>query len=224
MRAAYWALAVLAGMAMLACITAAARLDQSWLIPGGAIKIDKAIYAPSAPKFVALTFDDGPGGYTAQVARVLEESHIKATFFLIGNRVSANRAEVQALLAAGHEIGNHSYSHPVMSKLSAARQRTQLEQANEALKKAGVTPSWFRPPYGAFNRSLVSTASALDMQTVLWSVDPRDWAQPGVQRIQSRVLRGVGNGAVVLLHCTHAQTVEALPGIIKSCASAATPS
>ncbi len=186
------------------------------MLPSGKVKIKAALSAKSTPKFCALTFDDGPNGtYMPQVQRILDQQGVKATFFLIGQLVPANAKQLKTLAASGHELANHSYSHPQLQRLGETQQRQQIAKCQSAIEKLGLSAKWFRPPYGMYNRATVRAATAEGLETVLWSVDPRDWAKPGAERIRNRVLRGVGNGAVVLLHCTNAQTVEALPGIIK---------
>jgi peptidoglycan/xylan/chitin deacetylase (PgdA/CDA1 family) len=178
------------------------------------VKLDRKAIAKA--KFCALTFDDGPDGvYTPQVAAVLKQYGVPATFFCVGTRVKARPETVRALAAAGHEIGNHSWSHADFTKLSAADCKSQIERCQKQLAACGVKARWFRPPYGAFDRSVVRQIKDSGLRPVLWSVDPQDWAKPGADRIATRVLNGSGNGAVILLHSTNAQTVEALPRIIE---------
>lgn len=211
-RVGWW----LSALALLALLTSASSLPVGWMLPSGKIKVKAALSAKSTPKFCALTFDDGPNStYMPQVQRILDQHGVKATFFIIGQLVPSYGKQLKALAASGHELANHSYSHPQLQRMSEAQQRQQLAQCQQALEKLGLSACWFRPPYGMYNRATVRSASAQGLETVLWSVDPRDWAKPGAERIRNRVLRGVSNGAIVLLHCTNAQTVEALPGIIK---------
>jgi peptidoglycan/xylan/chitin deacetylase (PgdA/CDA1 family) len=206
-------------LALVFCATllAAAKgntLNAAYLVPGGSVKLDRQAIA--AHKFCALTFDDGPDAtYTPQVAKVLARYNVPATFFVVGQRVSSRPDTVLALHSAGHEIANHSWSHPDFTKLSAAERKSQITRTTAALEKIGITPRWFRPPYGAFDKSVVKSSQGCGLKPVLWSVDPLDWAQPGVQKIENRVLNGSGNGAVILLHSTNPQTVAALPGIIE---------
>lgn len=209
-----WAVPLLALLLLTA--TSASKLNQSWLVPGERVHIDNAILKSATGKICALTFDDGPDKkYTSQICEILDQYQVKATFFIIGQNVQAHPAVLQQLINSGHEIGNHSYSHPDFTRLSASALRKQLEQTNTALAKYSATPRWFRPPYGAFNSTSIKAAAALGMNTVLWSVDTRDWTTPGAERIKERVLAGVIPGAVVLLHSTNAQTVAALPAIIE---------
>jgi peptidoglycan-N-acetylglucosamine deacetylase len=217
LRAQLLAVAVpLALMLALLLVTSASKLNQSWLVPGGKIKIDTAALKGEAGRVCALTFDDGPDSdYTAKICAILNKYEVKATFFCVGRNVDAYPKTMKQLVASGHEIGNHTYSHPVSTQLSITKLKQQLEKTNSVLEKYGVTPRWFRPPYGEISAADVKAASSLGFKTVLWSVDPRDWAEPGVDAIVSRVLGGASPGAVILLHCTHAQTVAALPRIIE---------
>lgn len=198
-----------------ACLGAlsAARLNSAYLLPNAGVKIDRS--ALSGPLFCALTFDDGPDAtYTPRIAAVLQSEGVCASFFVVGRNVAAHPAQVRSLAAAGHEICNHSYSHADLTKLSEARQRREISACAEVLAELGITTKWFRPPYGAINRRALRIAEELKVTPLLWSVDPRDWAEPGAGVITSRVLKASSNGAVILLHSTHGQTVEALPGII----------
>lgn len=199
-----------------ACLGAlsAARLNSAYLLPSAGVKIDPR--ALNGPLFCALTFDDGPDSlYTPRIAAVLQAEGVRASFFVVGRNVSAYPEQVRSLAAAGHEICNHSYSHADLTKLSEARQRREISACAEVLSQLGISTKWFRPPYGSVNRRALRVAAELGVTPLLWSVDPRDWAEPGASVISSRVLKAAGNGAVILLHSTHSQTVEALPGVIR---------
>jgi len=192
-------------------------LREAWLVPSGQIHVDPAVLNDNQPKFCALTFDDGPDNqYTLAVMEVLDHYGIYGTFFVVGERIASHLDQIETLARHGHEIANHSYSHPDFTRLSASEQRKQLEQTNKAVEPLGIQMRWFRPPYGSFNQQTIKTASELGMETVLWTVDPRDWAQPGVQTIKARTLRNTIPGAVILLHSTNAQTAAALPEIIEA--------
>ena len=209
-----WACAALLSAGML-LLTSASRLNTAWLVPAGDVRIDYKTLARPQMKVCALTFDDGPDGkYTPQIAAILGRYQIHATFFVIGRRINDNPQVLLDLVKAGYEIGNHSADHPNMQHLSSDRQRSQIKSVQDTLTKRGITTRWFRPPYGAFNATTVSAASKLGLETVLWSVDPRDWSEPGVSRIQSRVLSAVTPGAVILLHSTHA---SAMQGTVREC-------
>ena len=198
------------------CILSAksAGLNTAYLLPGSATKVDRAALAQT--RFCALTFDDGPDGpYTRKTAEILARYNVPATFFVVGSKVAGRPDDVRALAAAGHEIANHSWSHPDFTTLSRAGQQTEIRRCQQQLEKLGLTPRWFRPPYGAFNRGVTKCVQGEGLQSVLWTVDPQDWRQPGADVIERRVLDGSVNGAVILLHSTNAQTVAALPRIIE---------
>jgi peptidoglycan-N-acetylglucosamine deacetylase len=201
---------------LIVAATSAANLQPGWLVPGGKIKLDRQFFNSKDHKYIALTFDDGPDqhGYTLQVSDVLVQYGVPGTFFLIGERAKAYPDQVKELAARGHEIGVHCYSHKQFTHMSAEKQSADITKCQELLASLGAQPRWFRPPYGEFNKSTTAAASKLGLQTVLWTNDPRDWSQPGVQTIVRRVLRDTTPGGVILLHSTNAQTVAALPAII----------
>lgn len=166
---------------------------------------------PDGRRRVALTFDDGPSPYTPQILKILRERKAKATFFLLGQQVAANPAAARRVLAAGHELANHSYSHPMLPSYS------ELSSANRVIRRAtGFKPCLFRPPYGALNSSVISSARTLGMKSVLWDIDTVDWSSPGSGAIRARG-SDAGRGSIVLMHDgggPRSQTVEALPGMI----------
>ncbi|QBD83223.1 polysaccharide deacetylase family protein [Ktedonosporobacter rubrisoli] len=170
---------------------------------------------------VALSFDDGPNPpYTQQILSILQHYGIKATFFSIGRQAQAYPDLLRREHQAGHFIGNHTWSHPDLPHLSASDIRNQLTTTEDAIEHAtGIRPTYFRPPYGDINPTVLTTANSLALTVVLWSVDPRDWSRPGTQAIISRVLSQVGNGSIILMHDgggDRSQTVAALPTIIES--------
>ncbi len=133
--------------------------------------------APGSGTTVALTFDDGPGPETTRVLAILRRYNVRATFFVVGSNVPARRAAVRQVVADGHLVANHSYSHPSFASLTSAQQARQLDAASDAIGAAIRTrPCWFRPPYGAMNAATVPAARAQGMSTVIWNVDTRDWA------------------------------------------------
>jgi len=209
---------LLAALAVVVC-TSANRFNPQWLAPSGQVKADQAMFGEQPLKVCALTFDDGPDAeYTARVLGILDSYGVKATFFVIGKSVNQYPELVRALVRSGHEIGNHSWSHPDMSRQGGAARLSQLTDTNEALATLGIQPQWFRPPFGHYNRALVDQARSQGMETILWSVDTKDWTLPGAHTITQRALRQVCPGAVILMHSTNGQTVEALPAIIEGLA------
>jgi peptidoglycan-N-acetylglucosamine deacetylase len=178
---------------------------------------------PSNVRQVALTFDDGPGGSppTMDFVNLLARYHVPATFFEVGNQISRYdpTGKVQrAMLADGDMIGDHSWSHADLAKLSASAQRSQIAMTAAAIKKStGFQPCVFRAPYGSVNSSLINVASSLGFSTIQWDVDPQDWSLPGTSTIISRVLSGVRPGSIVLQHFAGGpryQTLNALPAEI----------
>lgn len=168
-------------------------------------------HGPRGRKRVALTFDDGPSSYTPEVLSVLRRKKVKATFFMLGNQVAAEPSAARRVLAAGHEIANHSSDHALLPGYS------NLKRANRQIRKAtGFKPCLFRPPYGAINSSVKQSARELDMKSVLWDIDTSDWSTPGSGAIRSRV-SSARSGSIVLMHDgggPRSQTVAALPGAI----------
>ena len=124
---------------------------------------------------IALTFDDGPGPYTAHLLDILDQYGAKATFFLIGSKVSAQADVLRRMHARGHQLGNHSWSHPELPKLPIDQIAGEIDRTNEAIRQAtGVKPSILRPPYGAVNGVVLEQIRARGMSSILWSVDTRD--------------------------------------------------
>ena len=181
--------------------------------------------APAAPtpapttgnKVIALTFDDGPGPYTAHLLDILDQYGAKATFFLIGSKVSGQASVVRSIQARGHQLGNHSWSHPELNKVSAEQLANEIDQTNNAIKQAvGTKPNIIRPPYGAFNRAVLEQFRQRGMSAVVWSVDTRDWADRNSEIVCSRAVAGARNGAVILMHDIHQTSVNAVPCILDS--------
>ncbi|CAF0703855.1 polysaccharide deacetylase family protein [Candidatus Methylacidithermus pantelleriae] len=174
-------------------------------------------HGPGFGRKLALTFDDGPWpGITDRILAELATHEIPATFFMLGERVEAAPELARKVLAEGHEIGNHTFSHPKLSSLSLERVEREIGRCNEALAQhLNYRPRWFRPPYGALRKDQVSLVTSQGMGIVYWSVDTRDWSQPGVQAIQNVVLKDSVPGSIVLMHDLHRQTAEALPKILE---------
>ncbi len=168
---------------------------------------------------IALTFDDGPNpAYTPQVLAVLQAYNIKATFFDVGYLVKEYPTIVRQEFLQGHSIGNHSWSHPQLTRLSATDILSQLVSTSDAIQSVtGSRPTIFRPPYGSFNRFVFAQALQQNLSTILWNNEARDWATPGVNVIARRILNLARYGGIILLHDGggfRAQTAAALPIII----------
>lgn len=168
-------------------------------------------------KVISLTFDDGPGPYTAHLLDILDQYGAKATFFLIGSKVSGQASVVRSIHARGHQLGNHSWSHPELPKLSVDQIAGEIDRTNEAIRQAtGVKPSILRPPYGAVNGVVLEQLRARGMSSILWSVDTRDWADRNSQIVCSRAVAGARPGAVILMHDIHQTSVNAVPCILSA--------
>lgn len=179
--------------------------------------------APTAPtpanpgKVIALTFDDGPGPYTAQLLDILDQHGAKATFFLIGSKVSAQADVLRRMHARGHQLGNHSWSHPELPKLPVGQIAGEIDRTNDAIKQAtGVTPTVMRPPYGAVNSAVLEQLRLRGMSSILWSVDTRDWADRNSEIVCSRAVAGAHPGAIILMHDIHQTSVGATPCVLNA--------
>lgn len=169
---------------------------------------------PSEP-MVALTFDDGPGPYTARLLNCLEENGAKATFFMVGTSVPKYASTVKRMAEMGCELGSHSYSHPQFTLLSDSQIRQECSKAADLIKAAsGQKPTVFRLPYGD-GASDSRVLKAIGLPSIYWSVDPRDWANTGnPQHTVNAVLGTVKDGDIVLMHDIHASSVTAAETII----------
>jgi peptidoglycan/xylan/chitin deacetylase (PgdA/CDA1 family) len=182
----------------------------TWQAPGGA--------ATAGAKVVALTFDDGPSPYTPAVLSVLQQYHVPATFFEIGEEVPRYPQYARLLTRAGYPVENHTWSHPDLTKLSPAQVGAQIDQTQSEIRAVtGTTPQCLRPPYDAFNATVLNEVAARGMTTMSYSVDSKDWTRPGVAAIVQAVVGAAFPGAVVGMHDgggDRSETVAALPQII----------
>lgn len=156
---------------------------------------------------MALTFDDGPNDpYTQRLLDLLAQREAKATFFLIGKYVRQRPEIARAIHAAGHCIGNHTFNHPNLILVSAARLRQELEDCRKALEDAiGASATLFRPPFGGRRPNVIRTARSLDLETVMWSVTGYDWNAKTAEEIIAKVTRQVDSrgrrqSEIILLH------------------------
>lgn len=172
---------------------------------------------------VALTFDDGPSPDTPAVLDALREHNVKATFFLIGRAAQRYPQIAQRIVAEGHEVGNHSYSHPIYLFRTGRETQRQLERTQGIIEQTtGVRPTLSRPPCGVRTPSYFRAAQCLGLRTVQWSVAGFDWQKLSGREIASLVLKDVQAGSIILLHDGDSanlrdrrQTVAALPLIIE---------
>jgi peptidoglycan/xylan/chitin deacetylase (PgdA/CDA1 family) len=164
---------------------------------------------------VALTFDDGPVADTQRLLSMLATDGVRATFFTVGEMVTDHPEMVRAEVAAGDEVGNHSWSHPQLTHLSDSAVRSQVERTAQAIEDAGAPrPTLFRPPYGAIDARVRTDLAAEGVPAILWSVDTLDWLHRDPNSVYRRAVNGVRPGSVVLMHDIHPTTVTAVPRII----------
>ncbi|ROO84620.1 peptidoglycan/xylan/chitin deacetylase (PgdA/CDA1 family) [Actinocorallia herbida] len=166
-------------------------------------------------KCVALTFDDGPGPYTAELLKTLKDEKVRATFFVLGEKVAENPDVLRATAEAGHQIGNHTWDHRDLTRLDAAAVRSELTRTSDLVRQvAGVRPSVMRPPYGSSDRKVAKELEALGLPEVTWTIDPQDWRGLSRDAVAAKVLKEVQPGEIVLLHDIKRDSVRAVPRIV----------
>lgn len=207
-------------MRKVGCIIMALALCLSLTLP--ALAAPKIIYSHatgSKTPRVALTFDDGPHPvYTPKILEILEEYGARATFFVVGSNADAHPELLKSAVAKGHEIGNHTYNHDHMAKLSEQEILDNIEQCSKTIERiTGKAPSLFRPPEGVCNNEIKTVCYDKDLQIVLWSIDTRDWAHTPAAAICKNVRTNVKDGSIILMHDftgKNSPTPEALRCII----------
>lgn len=211
----------------------AAKNESTYMIAGGSASISETAINRTEPEpqpkpekpridlkkpMVAITFDDGPRPETtSKILDILKANNAKATFFVLGRSVNYYPNTVKRAAAEGHEIGNHSYGHPSLTSLSAARIRDEIQKTNRAIAAAaGVTPVFTRPTYGNVNQTV---RGAVPMPLITWSIDTRDWENRNAKMIRNNIMNNVGDGDIILMHDIHHPTVQAteivVPELIK---------
>lgn len=172
--------------------------------------------------FVALTFDDGPHPQnTPRLLDMLKQRGVKATFFVVGQNAAEHPDILKRIAAEGHELANHSYTHPVLASKSEAALREELDKTHQAvLKSTGVTMKVMRPPYGALSEPQRRwTHANFGYRIILWDVDPLDWKYRDAARVQSEILAHTKAGSIILSHDIHKSTVDAMPETLDALAS-----
>lgn len=167
--------------------------------------------------YIAMTFDDGPSEkLTPKLLDLLAAHHIKATFFVIGQNVAENPQILARAAREGHEIGNHTWSHPNLAKMSDEGVRREMRRTDELIKDTiGMRPTLMRPPYGSLSsRQKRLIHDEFGYQIILWDVDPLDWKRPGPTVVCNRILKETRAGSIVLSHDIHPGTIEAMPATL----------
>ena len=175
----------------------------------------------SAGKQIALTFDDGPcEKYTPEILEILKNNNVKATFFVIGKNAEKNPEILKKVYNDGHEIGNHTYSHPNLRFIKNEQFADEISRTQSIITEiTGYTPTLFRPPGGYLSNSIVDKITSNNCKTVLWSwrQDTMDWKSPSVEFVTTTVLSNIQDGDIILFHdCVlgKSPTPEALKIII----------
>lgn len=175
-------------------------------------------YVDTQEKVCALSFDAAWGNeQTNTLLDILDEYEVKSTFFLVGEWADKYPEDVKEIAARGHDIGNHSATHPHMAQLSAEEQLTEINKCNTAIQElTGSCPTLFRAPYGEYNNSLVTSLKDNDMYCVQWNIDSLDWKDPSPAEMVSRIQSKLCPGSIILMHNGATNTPEALPQIIEA--------
>jgi len=170
-------------------------------------------YVDAGPKVIALTLDDGPSQYTAPILEILREHRITATFCMLGQQIAEYSTIVKEVAAAGHRITNHTWDHRDQTKLSLKEVTSEIDRTNQAMADVGITATMYRAPYGSWNHTVFEAAAGAGLRPLDWSVDPRDWARPGVPSIVRNIMSHTHTGSIILDHDgggDRSQTVAAM--------------
>lgn len=153
--------------------------------------------------------------YLTRMLATLDREKVKATFFFDGSWLAKHKELAAEMMAKGHELSNHAYTHPAMSKLSMQSQREEIGKTEALLKELGAGNKWFAPPSGDYDASTVRAASEFGLRTVLWTIDTIDWKNPPSSAVVAKIASRVGPGNLILMHPTKASD-GALSGIIEA--------
>ncbi len=169
-------------------------------------------------KILSISFDAAWGAEdTDTLIEILDRYQVKATFFVVGDWVDRYPEEVKKLSEAGHEVMNHSNTHPYLTQCDQQTIIDEITACNEKVAAiTGVTPTLIRCPYGDYNNQVIETIRSLGMEPIQWNVDSLDWKELSAPEITDRVLSQVDSGSIVLFHNAALHTPEALPGILES--------
>ena len=172
----------------------------------------------TSEKKVAISFDCAWGvDYTDTLLDVMAKNNVRCTFFAVQFWVEKYPEYVEKIIAAGHEIGTHSRTHPYMSTLSKAQIQEELTSSSQAIERlTGKKVTLFRPPYGDYNNTLIQTCNEMGLYPIQWDVDSLDWKNLSAKEIALRVINGTKNGSIILCHNNGLHTAEALPLIFST--------
>lgn len=163
-------------------------------------------------KMVAFTFDDGPSYNTIKIVNTLVKYDSKATFFLVGNKIEKYAKTMDVLVKNGMDIGNHTYSHKELTKLSDKEILKEIDLTNEVIyNKTGIKPMFLRPSYGAMNKRIKKLST---MPIIVWNIDTLDWKYHNSNKIKDKILKYVSDGDIILMHDTYVATLNAIEMVI----------
>lgn len=167
-------------------------------------------------KKVAISFDAAWGNeQTDTLLKILKEKNVTATFFLVGDWVDKYPDSVKKIAQMGHDVENHSDTHPYMTKLSSEQMQSEIKNCNEKIKTiTGKCPTLLRPPYGDYNNQVVKAVKEQGMYCVQWDIDSLDWKDPTPQQMIDKITSKLTSGSIILMHNGAKNTPEALPQII----------
>ncbi len=180
-------------------------------------KLEQALYVPrkidTSKKLIAFSFDDGPKrGNTERILEALEKQNFRASFFILGQNAKEYPDIVEKIYKSGNEVSGHSWSHPLLTKLSQQEIREQQDKMNDAIYKAcGTSAVSFRPPYGGIDENV---KKIIDGPLILWNVDTLDWKTRNAKSTEKVILEKAKDGDIVLMHDIHKQTVEAVENVL----------
>lgn len=163
-------------------------------------------------KIIALTFDDGPNYNTSKILEILNKYNVSATFFVLGSKISGNEKILETMNEYGMEIGNHTYSHKLMTKMDNEHIIKEIKDTNELIYSViGKYPKVVRPSYGSFNKKI---KESINMPIIIWDIDTLDWKSHNSSKIVSRIMNKVSDGDIILMHDIYSATVKAVEIVV----------
>lgn len=169
-------------------------------------------------KIISISFDAAWGNeQTTELLNILDKYNVKTTFFVVGDWVDKYPESVKEIHEHGHEVCNHSNTHPYMTKLSKDDMKNQIQNCNDKISAiTGISPLLFRPPYGDYDNTVVETTREMGMYCIQWDVDSLDWKDPTPEQMKERVCSKIKEGSIVLFHNGAKNTPSALPLCIEA--------
>lgn len=211
-------LALIAGCMVAGILTAAVSMQGLGVFANSSAKARKIpIYrVDKQEKVVSISFDAAWGNeQTQNLLDILAKHDVKSTFFLVGMWVDKFPESVKAIAESGHDVGNHSDTHPHLPQLSTEKMTAQIDDCNNKIEKIiGKRPILFRPPYGDYNNEVVDVTNSLKMHCIQWDVDSLDWKDPTPDEMVKRIKSKIKPGSIILMHNGAKNTPEALPMIL----------